>query len=91
MDDEGDKPTTMRRMLRAVGEESEGRDESLPDETATDAEAWEWLLEEFEGRIFWDADFATGDEFLDLPPDEPDCQPWRGGTGVRHCPGGRRQ
>jgi hypothetical protein len=70
MDDEEDKPTTIRRMLRAVGEESEGRDESLPDETATDAGAWEWLLEEFEGRIFWDADFAMGDEFLDLPPNE---------------------
>src|SRR5262249_41816905 len=65
-----EEPTEIRRLLRAVGEESEEREEPLPDESATDAEEWEWLLEEFEGRIFWDTDFAMGDEFLDLPPDE---------------------
>lgn len=65
-----EEPTEIRRLLRAVGAESGEREEPLPDETATDAEAWDWLLEEFEDRIFWDNDFAMGDEFLDLPPDE---------------------
>jgi hypothetical protein len=64
------KPTEVRRMLRAACDGSEERGEPLPDETATDAEQWGWLLEEFEGRIFWDSDFAMGDAFLDLPPDE---------------------
>jgi hypothetical protein len=58
--DEEEKRSEIRRMLRAVGDGSEERDEPLPEETATDAEEWEWLLEEFEGRIFWDTDFATG-------------------------------
>jgi hypothetical protein len=26
-------------------------------------------LEELEGRLFWDADWAMADRFLDLPPD----------------------
>lgn len=43
---------------------------ALPDEAATDAEEWGWLLEEFEDHILWDADYAMGDDFLDLPPDE---------------------
>jgi hypothetical protein len=62
--------TPIRRLLRAVSEEVEGWEEPLPDETATDPEEWGELLEEFEDRIFWDADFAMGDEFLDLPPEE---------------------
>jgi hypothetical protein len=70
MEGEEEKPTDIRRLLRAVGEELEEREEPLPDESAPDAEEWEWLVEEFEGRIFWDADFEMGDEFLDLPPDE---------------------
>jgi hypothetical protein len=70
MKDEEEKPTEIRRMLRAVCDGAEEREEPLPDETATDAEEWDWLLEEFEDRIFWDSDFAMGDEFLDLPPDE---------------------
>jgi len=65
-----EKPTDIRRLLRAVCEESEEREEPLPDATAIDAEEWNWLLEEFEDRIFWDTDFAMGDAFLDLPPDE---------------------
>ncbi len=71
-----EEPTEIRRLLRAVGEESEGREGPLPDETSTDAEEWEWLVEEFEGRIFWDTDFAMGDEFLDLPPDEAREKLW---------------
>ncbi len=46
------------------------REEPLPDVTSTKSNEWDWLLEEFEGRIFWDCDFAMGDEFLDLPPDQ---------------------
>jgi hypothetical protein len=70
IESEAEKPTEIRRMLRAVCEESEDREVALPDEAATDAEEWGWLLEEFEDRILWDTDFAMGDEFLDLPPEE---------------------
>ena len=70
MKDEEEKPSEIRRLLRAVCQGADEREEPLPDETSTDAEAWDWLLEEFEGRIFWDTDFAMGDEFLDLPHDE---------------------
>jgi hypothetical protein len=70
MKDEEEKPTEMRRMLRAVCQESEEPVEPMLDETATDLQEWDWLLEEFESRIFWDTDFAMGDEFLDLPSDE---------------------
>src|SRR5262249_53337140 len=70
MKEEEEKPTEIRRLLRAVCQGADEREEPLPDETSTDAEEWGWLLEEFEGRIFWDTDFAMGDEFLDLPPDE---------------------
>jgi hypothetical protein len=69
---EGDeeKPTDIRRLLRAVSEAWEEREQPLPDETASNADEWDGLLQEFEDRIFWDTDFALGDGFLDLPPDE---------------------
>jgi len=70
MKDEEEKPTEIRRLLRAVCQGPGEREEPLLAETSTDPEAWGWLLEEFEGRIFWDTDFAMGDEFLDLPHDE---------------------
>jgi hypothetical protein len=70
MNHEEEKPIEIRQMLRAVCQESEEREEPVPDENATDPEEWGWLLEEFMGRIFWDTDFAMGDEFLDLPRDE---------------------
>ncbi len=63
--------TEIRRMLREVGDEWQERTkEPLPDVTSTKSNEWDWLLEEFEGRIFWDSDFTMGDEFLDLPPDQ---------------------
>jgi hypothetical protein len=70
MNDEEEKPIEIRQMLRAVCQESEEREEPVLDETATDPEEWGWLLNEFMDRIFWDTDFAMGDEFLDLPRDE---------------------
>src|SRR5690349_10646896 len=39
-----DKPPDIRRLLLAVCEQSEGREEPLPDETGTDAEEWDFLL-----------------------------------------------
>src|SRR5262249_10813758 len=60
MEDEGVKPTEIRRLLRALCKGSEEREEPLPEETATDAEEWDWLLERFADRIFWDTDFAMG-------------------------------
>lgn len=71
---EEEKMTDVRRMILAVCDDSEEREEPLPDVTSDDAEEWGWLVEEFEGRIFWDTDFAMGDQFLDLPPDEARTQ-----------------
>lgn len=65
-----DNPTGLRRRLRAVSDGWGEPDEAPPGLDSTDAEAWEGLFEEWEERIFWDADFAMGDEFLDLPPRE---------------------
>ena len=66
----GEKPTEIRRMLRAVCAEAGEREEPLPDETSIEPDEWDWLLEEFKDRIFWDVDYSMGDEFLDLPADE---------------------
>jgi hypothetical protein len=59
----------IRPKLRAVAEEAEEWEEPLPEATSTDADEWDLLVEEFEGRIFWDADYEMGDELLDLPPE----------------------
>jgi hypothetical protein len=79
MEGEDEKPTEVRRMLLAVCHEPVEREEPLPDVTSDDSEEWEWLVEEFEGRIFWDTDFAMGDQFLDLPHDEARTQLRRSG------------
>jgi hypothetical protein len=67
---EVEQRTEIRRMLRTVCEKSEEREDPLPGEATMDADEWELLMEEFECRILWDTDFAMGDAFLDLPPDE---------------------
>ena len=68
--DDCEKPTDIRQMLRAIFDPSVEREDRLPDETDSEPTPWDWLLEEFEDRIFWDNDFAMEGEFLDLPPDE---------------------
>lgn len=70
MKGEEEEPTEVRGLLLAACGDEGGRDEPLPEVACADRDEWELLLEEFEGRILWDADYATGDAFLDLPPDE---------------------
>jgi hypothetical protein len=62
--------TAIRRLLLAACADSDDREEPLPDLNSLGLAPWNWLVEEIEGRIFWDYDFAMGDEFLDLPPKE---------------------
>jgi hypothetical protein len=66
----GDPPTEIRRLLRAACDDAGDREDSLPDPHDADPGGWAELAEEVEGRVFWDTDFAMGDEFLDLPPGE---------------------
>lgn len=66
-----DKPMTyVREALLAACADTEGRDEPLPNPNSTETDEWSSLLEEVEDRIFWDYDFAAGDDFLDLPSDD---------------------
>src|ERR1700756_1591307 len=62
--------TQIRPLLRAACEGREDREEPLPDVQNTDSDAWKWLMEEVQEGIFWDYDFAIGEKFLDLPPEE---------------------
>src|SRR5258708_8881454 len=43
--------TVIRRMLLAVCGEADEREEPLPDETSTDHDEWDCLLEEFKGTF----------------------------------------
>jgi hypothetical protein len=62
--------TEVRSRLLAAAADSEEPPEDLPGLADTDVEEWGGVLEAIEGRIFWDADFEMGDDFLDQPPDE---------------------
>ena len=64
------KQTTIRGLIRAVAAESEHGSDDLPKVTSRKWDDWEFLLESFEDSILWDNDWAAGDHFLDLPPDE---------------------
>ena len=66
----GGTGSEVRRAILAACPPAEDREEPLPDLTSTDPDAWDWLLEEIESRVFWDYDFDLGDEVLDLPPDQ---------------------
>lgn len=68
MEGSDEKSVDIRRMLRAVCNRAGEREEPLPGEDSTDFDEWDWLLHEFKSQIFWDTDYAMGDEFLDLPP-----------------------
>jgi hypothetical protein len=65
------KPSTALRLLllTAIGQVEE-QEEPLPSEVNLDTDEWDILLEVLKGRVLWDTDFAMGDAFLDLPPDE---------------------
>jgi hypothetical protein len=57
-----------RRLVLAAARES-GMGE-LPDERCTDAEEWRGVIEGLDAGLFWDRDYADGEEFLDLDPEE---------------------
>jgi len=67
---DGTERTTIRRMILAMCACDDDNEEPLPNESSPKLDEWAWLLEAFEERVFWDADFDMGDEFLDLPPEE---------------------
>jgi hypothetical protein len=61
--------TQVRSLLLAAAKDSDEQPEALPALTEEDVEAWDGVLETIEDRIFWDADYEMGDEFLDRPPE----------------------
>jgi hypothetical protein len=72
----GGTRTNLRQLLLAAGkeiadpEEPEDDVEPLPDVATTGTEPWDGVLDLLDCTIFWDMDYALGDEFLDLPPAE---------------------
>jgi hypothetical protein len=63
-------PTGVRRLLLAAVGNAHGQDDPRPAVTDPERHEWDLLLEEVEGRLFWDADWEMADQFLDLPPEE---------------------
>lgn len=62
--------TGLRECLLAAFVGAEVYPEKLPKATSKKWSDWDGLCECLIGRLFWDYDFAMGDQFLDLPPDE---------------------
>lgn len=58
-----------RCLIRSAAAEADDRPRRLPSPTRKSQALWSELLQEIEERIFWDTDYAMGDEFLDLPPE----------------------
>src|SRR4051812_29572796 len=67
-DEEG--RTDLRKSLLAAVADGEDRPKRLPTPSTKKWEVWDNLYHSIVERLFWDYDFAMGDEFLDLPPDE---------------------
>lgn len=66
---EGDEGQTQLRTLLLAAFDR-GRPDRLPKPTTKKWERWDDLIERFEHLVFWDSDYALGDHFLDLPPNE---------------------
>jgi hypothetical protein len=67
------RDTTMRSLLLANANEQESdRSDStdLPRLKSRKWGDWDLLMECLEGAIFWDNDWAAGDHYLDMPPEE---------------------
>jgi hypothetical protein len=62
--------TSLRQCLLAAVTDSEDRPERLPKPTSKKWDLWDTLYECIADRVFWDHDFAAGDAFLDLPPNQ---------------------
>ena len=62
--------TDLRECLLAAVAGADDRPAKLPKPAGKRWAAWDDLFECVVGRVFWDFDFAMGDQFLDLPPAE---------------------
>jgi len=60
----------LREVLLAAVADGEDRPDRLPKPTAKKWDVWDNLHHGIVERLLWDYDFAMGDEFLDLPPEE---------------------
>jgi hypothetical protein len=60
----------MRSFLLAVAKEQEFDHADVPRLTSRKWNDWDFLLECLEGAIFWDMDWAAGDHYLDMPPEQ---------------------
>jgi hypothetical protein len=65
-----ERGTELRGVLLAAFSPGEDGPTRLPKRTARRWDDWVFLLECFESRVLWDADYEMGDHFLDLPPEE---------------------
>jgi len=55
-------------------------DEDLLASDCSDFEAWQFEIEQLEGRILWDNDFETNELAMDLPPEQ--AEPFRELMGI---------
>jgi hypothetical protein len=62
--------TRMRSLLVAVAKEQDFEKVDVPSLKSRKRSDWGFLLECLEGAIFWDSDWAAGDHYLDMPPQE---------------------
>jgi hypothetical protein len=66
--DEPDMGASWREMIVAARKEMEA--EELPEPTCRDQEEWDLEIQELSDSILWDADYESGDLYLDRPPEE---------------------
>ena len=64
------RDTTMRSLLMAIAKEQEFDKADIPRLKSRKRSDWDFLMECLEGAIFWDSDWAAGDHYLDMPPEE---------------------
>jgi hypothetical protein len=64
-----DASTDVRTRLHAFLAATQEEAGQLPAPTDAETDEWGLAIELLESHILWDADYAMGDEFLDLPPE----------------------
>ena len=66
--DEPDLGTPSRQLVVAARQAMEA--EEIPDPTCEDPGEWDVEIQELADAILWDADYESGDLYLDQPPEE---------------------
>jgi len=66
--DEPDVGNAWRKMIVAARKEMEA--EEVPKPACEDQEEWDGEIQELADSILWDADYESGDLYLDRPPEE---------------------